>query len=150
RAVLGMTDRLVYSRGTGCSGTQPITSAWLDRVYAGKHPGMRGRYLARSTLSSGHYHRKCMIFCDTMRTDLGERAGPGAPTPPAFLRYDRRPPAMGIVHPIRGRDQGHMTLGGAAEAFLGTLDHPESQGTRRVYASTLRALRREFGDEADT
>jgi integrase/recombinase XerC/integrase/recombinase XerD len=57
---------------------------------------------------------------------------------------------MGAVHPIRGRDQGHTALGGAVEAFLATLDHPESQGTRRVYASTLRALRREFGDDADT
>ena len=53
---------------------------------------------------------------------------------------------MGTVHPIR--DQGHMALG-IVEAFLVTLDHPESRGTRRVYASTLRALRAEFGDATD-
>ena len=55
---------------------------------------------------------------------------------------------MGTVHPIR--DQSHMALGSAVEAFLVTLDHPESRGTRRVYASTLRALRAEFGDATDT
>ena len=55
---------------------------------------------------------------------------------------------MGTVHPIR--DQSHMALGAAVEAFLVTLDHPESRGTRRVYASTLRALRAEFGDATDT
>ena len=36
---------------------------------------------------------------------------------------------MGTVHPIR--DQGHMALGSAVEAFLVTLDHPESRGTRQ-------------------
>ena len=55
---------------------------------------------------------------------------------------------MGTVHPIR--DQSHMALGSAVEAFLVTLDHPESWGTRRVYASTLPALRAEFGDATDT
>ena len=55
---------------------------------------------------------------------------------------------MGTVRPIR--DQSHMALGSAVEAFLVTLDHPESRGTRRVYASTLRALRAEFGDATDT
>ena len=55
---------------------------------------------------------------------------------------------MGTVHPIR--DQSHMALGSAVEAFLVTLDHPESRGTRRVYASTLRALRAAFGDATDT
>jgi hypothetical protein len=43
-----------------------------------------------------------------------------------------------------------MTLGGGVEAFLATLDHLESQGTRRVYASTLRALRAGLGDSTDT
>lgn len=57
---------------------------------------------------------------------------------------------MGTVHPICDRDRGHMTLGGAVEAFLATLDHPESQGTRRVYASTLRALRAGLGDSTGT
>jgi len=55
---------------------------------------------------------------------------------------------MGTVRPIR--DQSYMALGSAVEAFLVTLDHPESRGTRRVYASTLRALRAEFGDVTDT
>jgi hypothetical protein len=31
-----------------------------------------------------------------------------------------------------------MTLGAAVEAFLGTLDHPESQGTRRASRSIRR------------
>jgi integrase len=59
---------------------------------------------------------------------------------------------MGTVQAIRGRDRndGGMTPGGAVEAFLGTLDHPESQGTRRVYASTLRAVRAGRGDTTAT
>ena len=40
-----------------------------------------------------------------------------------------------------------MALGSAVEAFLVTLGHLESWGTRRVYASTLWA---EFGDATDT
>jgi integrase/recombinase XerC/integrase/recombinase XerD len=39
------------------------------------------------------------------------------------------------------------TLAEAAAAFLATLDHPESRGTRRAYTSTLRALRAGLGDE---
>jgi integrase len=53
---------------------------------------------------------------------------------------------MGTVHAIR-QDEA-ATLAAAAAAFLGTLDHPETHGTRRAYASTLRALRAEFGDDA--
>jgi integrase len=52
---------------------------------------------------------------------------------------------MGTVHAIRQDETA--TLAEAAAAFLTTLDHPESQGTRRAYASTLRALRAELGDE---
>ena len=55
---------------------------------------------------------------------------------------------MGAVRAIRRH--AAAPLGEAVTAYLATLDHPESQGTRRVYASTLRALRAEFGDEADT
>ena len=51
---------------------------------------------------------------------------------------------MGTVHAIRQEEA--VTLGGAAAAYLAVLDHPESQGTRKVYGSTLRALRAEFGD----
>jgi integrase len=36
-------------------------------------------------------------------------------------------------------------LGEAVAAYLVTLDHPESAGTRRVYAGTLRALNTNFG-----
>jgi integrase len=54
---------------------------------------------------------------------------------------------MGTVHAMR-QDEG-ATLAEAAAAFLDTLDHPETRGTRRAYASTLRALRAEFGDGAD-
>jgi integrase len=52
---------------------------------------------------------------------------------------------MGTVHAIR-QDEA-ATLAAAAAAFLDTLDHPETRGTRRAYASTLRALRAEFGDD---
>jgi len=55
---------------------------------------------------------------------------------------------MGTVRALRGHE--HAALGEAVTAFLATLDHPESRGTRRVYASTLCALRAEFGDAADT
>jgi len=54
---------------------------------------------------------------------------------------------MGTVRAIRERDVA--TLEQACAAFLATLDYPETQGTRRAYASTLRALRAEFGDGAD-
>ena len=51
---------------------------------------------------------------------------------------------MGTVRAIRQEEA--VTLAAASAAFLATLDHPESQGTRKVYGSTLRALRAEFGD----
>ena len=56
-----------------------------------------------------------------------------------------REDSHGPLHAIRQDETA--TLAGAAAAFLTTLDHPESRGTRRAYASTLRALRAEFGDE---
>lgn len=37
------------------------------------------------------------------------------------------------------------TVGGAIGAYLSILDHSESVGTRRVYASTLRQLRTHLG-----
>jgi integrase/recombinase XerC/integrase/recombinase XerD len=37
------------------------------------------------------------------------------------------------------------TLGEAIAAYLATLDYPETAGTRRVYASTLRQLREHIG-----
>ena len=55
---------------------------------------------------------------------------------------------MGTVQALRSHDRA--PIGEAVTAFLATLDHPESRGTRRVYASTLRALRAEFGDDMDT
>jgi integrase/recombinase XerC/integrase/recombinase XerD len=54
---------------------------------------------------------------------------------------------MGTLHAIR-QDEA-AALAAAAAAFLDTLDHPETRGTRRAYASTLRALRAEFGDGTD-
>ncbi|QOC91880.1 hypothetical protein [Micromonospora craniellae] len=33
----------------------------------------------------------------------------------------------------------------AIDGFLATLDHPETAGTRRVYASTLRQVREHLG-----
>src|SRR5260370_13892710 len=55
---------------------------------------------------------------------------------------------MGTVHPLSASHQA-VPLGHAAAAYLATLDHPESAGTRRVYASTLHALRAEFGRDSD-
>lgn len=55
---------------------------------------------------------------------------------------------MGTVHAIRPGDDA--TLREASGAFLATLDHPETAGTRKAYTSTLRALRAEFGDQART
>jgi hypothetical protein len=55
---------------------------------------------------------------------------------------------MGTVHALTRRETA--TIAEAAAAYLFSIDHPESAGTRRVYASTLRALRAEFGDATDT
>jgi integrase/recombinase XerC/integrase/recombinase XerD len=55
---------------------------------------------------------------------------------------------MGTVRAIR--QDSAATLKQACAAFLATLDYPETQGTRRAYASTLRALRAGFGDDAGT
>src|ERR1700737_4684540 len=54
---------------------------------------------------------------------------------------------MGTVHAL---STSHETaaLGDAVTASLAALDHPESAGTHRVYGSTLRALRAEFGGGA--
>jgi hypothetical protein len=55
---------------------------------------------------------------------------------------------VGTLHRL---DTGHasMPLSEAVAAFLTTLDHPESAGTRKVYGSTLRALLAEFGAALD-
>ncbi len=55
---------------------------------------------------------------------------------------------MGTVHQLSASRES-ATLGEAAAAYLASLDHPESAGTRRVYGSTVRALVAEFGTEAD-
>lgn len=54
---------------------------------------------------------------------------------------------MGTVHAIR-TDRA-ATLAEACARFLATLDYPETRGTMKAYASTLRALRAQFGDGAD-
>jgi integrase/recombinase XerC/integrase/recombinase XerD len=53
---------------------------------------------------------------------------------------------VGTVRRIRGR-AAVPTLSEAIAAYLATLDHPETAGTRRVYASTLRQFREHFGAE---
>jgi integrase/recombinase XerC/integrase/recombinase XerD len=55
---------------------------------------------------------------------------------------------MTAVRQLHAVDE-NVTLREAITAYLATLDHPESQGTRRVYASTLRTLRSGFGDDSD-
>ena len=42
-----------------------------------------------------------------------------------------------------------VRLGDAADAYLATIDHPESRGTHRVYGGVLAALRDRFGEDAD-
>jgi hypothetical protein len=46
---------------------------------------------------------------------------------------------VGTVRQLRSRVQG-MTLGAATAAYLATLDHPESKGTRRAYGSAYRVI----------
>ena len=53
---------------------------------------------------------------------------------------------MGAVRMIR-HGSAVPTLSEAIIAYLATLDHPETAGTRRVYASTLRQLRAYLGPE---
>jgi integrase/recombinase XerC/integrase/recombinase XerD len=53
---------------------------------------------------------------------------------------------MGTVRRIRRRAET-PTLGEAIAAYLATLDYPETAGTRRVYASTLRQLREHLDAE---
>jgi len=53
---------------------------------------------------------------------------------------------MGTVRRIRQRAEA-PTLSEAIAAYLATLDHPETTGTRRVYGSTLRQLREHLGVE---
>jgi integrase len=45
-------------------------------------------------------------------------------------------------------DRAGPTLAEAIAGYVATLDHPETAGTRRVYASTLRQLREHLGAEA--
>jgi integrase len=51
---------------------------------------------------------------------------------------------VATVHRIH-TDRAGPTLAEAVAGYLATLDHPETTGTRRVYASTLAALRGELG-----
>jgi len=50
---------------------------------------------------------------------------------------------MGVVHRIH--PSSAPSVGTAIAAYLATLDHPETAGTRRVYASTLRQLAAHLG-----
>jgi integrase len=51
---------------------------------------------------------------------------------------------MATMHRLHPGSAG-PSLGEAAAGYLATLDHPETAGTRRVYAGTLAALRAELG-----
>ncbi len=51
---------------------------------------------------------------------------------------------VGTVTPIR-QDSGTVTIGTAIGAFLATIGRPESHGTHRQYAATLRRFRDRFG-----
>ena len=52
---------------------------------------------------------------------------------------------MGTVH--RLSPAADVTLGEAVSAYLATLDHPESQATRRAYGNTYRALASGLGED---
>ncbi len=52
--------------------------------------------------------------------------------------------AVGVARALGPRSEA-PTVAEAVAAFLSTLDHPETAGTRRVYASTLRQLRERLG-----
>jgi len=54
---------------------------------------------------------------------------------------------MGTVSRIRPAAAG-VSVTAAIDGFLSTLDHPETAGTRRVYAGTLPALRTHLGPAA--
>jgi integrase/recombinase XerC/integrase/recombinase XerD len=51
---------------------------------------------------------------------------------------------MATVHRLHANPAG-PSLAEAIAGHLATLDHPETTGTRRVYAGTLTALRAELG-----
>jgi hypothetical protein len=68
-----------------------------------------------------------VLFCDSER-GRQERDGNGDRAPPAR----RRPRRCRRGQP----EPGH----GQVAAYLATLDHPETAGTHRVYAGTLRGL----------
>jgi integrase len=54
---------------------------------------------------------------------------------------------MGTIHKLStGRES--VTLGEAVSAYLATLSHAETAGTRRVYSGPLRALVARFGESA--
>ncbi len=55
---------------------------------------------------------------------------------------------MAVVEPAGSRGAAAPAVGEAVAAYLATLGHPETAGTRRVYASTLRLLRDHLGAEA--
>jgi integrase len=55
---------------------------------------------------------------------------------------------VGTVRQLRSRVQG-MTLGAATAAYLATLDHPESKGTRRAYGSAYRVITVALGAATD-
>ena len=53
---------------------------------------------------------------------------------------------MGTVRALRPADG--VRLGDAIDAYLATINHPESKGTHRVYAQVLSALLARFGEAA--
>jgi integrase len=53
---------------------------------------------------------------------------------------------MAAIHRLP-RAADDITLGRVVSAFLGTLDHPETAGTRRVYGNTCRALLAGLGED---
>ncbi len=55
---------------------------------------------------------------------------------------------MGVVHRIQGgAARAVPSIAAAVAGYLATLDHPETAGTRRVYASTLRQIVTHLGPD---
>ncbi len=138
RAVLGVTDMLVQSRGTGVHGTRPITCAWPDRSCAGKSPVERGRCLARSTPSSsntkpddlqeedrGQVHGRYTAGLPEVNRYMQQRASPARPPHQALMYLSlaichelQQCPQCGSAPTLHPRQQRRLRTVPAASAKL--------------------------------
>ncbi|WP_239340683.1 recombinase family protein [Frankia sp. CiP3] len=105
------------------------------------HPGTRPDVMARA--------RRHRTLGQTDESCRGIRTSPM----PVLLYTQLRLPGRAVqttsdinsTEPSNHRGTTARTVGEAVAAYLATLDHPETVGTRRVYTSTLRQLRDHLG-----